>query len=162
MGPDRKKQFLKKNPDLIPADEDVLGIVIAEAKGGAWKRGIAAGVESVSRLGAAAMDAKETFGSKEPDTAVGDAAQWPDSGIQWVAITDKQLHAFEGQVNSQNAGPGAAHYPLDRIAGMRFDKKLLISKFIVAFRDGSSIELDISKQNIKPFVEAIEARSTSV
>jgi hypothetical protein len=161
MGPDRKKQFLKKNPDLIPSDEEVLGVVIAEAKGGAWRRGIAAGVESVSQLGSAAMDAAESLRSREPDVAAGDAARWPDSAIFWVAITNKQLHAFEGRVNSQEAGPGAAHYQLDRIAEMRFEKKLLISKLSVSFRDGSSLELDISKQNVKPFVEAIEARSAS-
>jgi hypothetical protein len=159
MGPDRKKQFLKKNPDLIPADEDVKGVVIAEVKGGAWRRGIQAGVESASVLGGAALDAATM--NKTQEAGVGEAGAWPEAPIFWVAITDKQLHAFEGQVNSQKAGPAAAHYPLDRIARFDYEKKMLISKFTVAFRDGSSIVLDITKQKVQPFIDAVQASSPS-
>lgn len=157
MGPDRQKQFMKKNPDLIPSDEEVLGVVIAEVKGGAWRRGIDAGVASVSQLGAAALDLATMNKSEEAE--VGEAGAWPEAPIFWVAITDKQLHAFEGHVNSQKAGPGAAHYPLDRIAGFDYEKKMLISKFTVSFRDGSSIVLDITKQKVQPFIDAVQAGS---
>ncbi|HYI45247.1 MAG TPA: PH domain-containing protein [Actinomycetota bacterium] len=157
MGPDRKKQFLKKNPDLIPSDEDVQGVVIAEVKGGAWRRGITAGIESTGVLATAAVDLASS--NKSQATGVGDAGAWPEAPIFWVAITDKQLHAFEGKVNSQEAGPAAAHYPLDRIASFDYQKKMLISKFTVAFRDGSSIELDITKQKVQPFIDAVQARS---
>lgn len=162
MGPDRKKQFMKKNSDLVPAGEDVLAVVIAEAKGGAWKRGIAAGVDSVSHLGAAALEARESRKSQEGAPGEGSAVSWPEAPIFWLAITDKQLHVFEGQVNSQKAGPASAHYPFENISEMRFEKKMLISKLTVSFGDGSSTELDISKQNVKPFVEAVEARYASV
>ena len=156
MGPDRKKQFLKKNPDLIPADEEVLGVVIAEVKGGAWRRGLQAGAESASILGGEALAAATANRSQDP--GVGEAGSWPEAPIFWVAITDKQLHAFEGKVNSQDAGPGAAHYPLDRIAGFDYQKKMLISKLTVSFRDGSSIELDITKQKVQPFIDAVQSR----
>ncbi|HWL65598.1 MAG TPA: hypothetical protein VNP73_06450 [Actinomycetota bacterium] len=160
MGPDRKKQFLKKNSQLVPSDENVLAVIIAEGKGGAWRRGLAAGISSASPLAGAVADRVESVGAKDPK--VGSATAWPEASIFWLAFTDKQLHVFEGQVNSQQAGPGAAHYPFDGISGMRFEKKLLISKLTVSFADGSSVELDIAKQNIKPFVEAIENKFASV
>jgi hypothetical protein len=144
MGPDRKKQFLKKNPDLIPAEEDVKGVIIAEVKGSAWRRGISAGVQNASILGGAVLDAATANQPQGP--AVGEAASWPEAPIFWVAITDKALHAFAGQINSQKAGPAAAHYPLDRIAQFDYEKKMLISKFTVSFRDGSSIVLDVTKR----------------
>ena len=40
MGLDQQKTFLKHNSALIPADESVMGVVIAEPKGGAWRRGM--------------------------------------------------------------------------------------------------------------------------
>ena len=157
MGPDRAKQFMKKNADQIPAGESVAGVIIAEGKGGAWRRGIAEGI-------GAGADSEEHEASEKgrgearQGAGGGDASQWPAAAIFWVAITDKQLHVFEGQVNSQNLGSGRVSYPLERISGMDYDKKLLISKLTVNFVDGSSIELDVSKQKVQPFIDAIQAR----
>ncbi|MDQ3914991.1 MAG: hypothetical protein M3323_06615 [Actinomycetota bacterium] len=157
MGPDRAKQFMKKNADQIPAGEQVQGVIIAEAKGGAWRRGLA-GAGSATAV--PAHEAREKARTEEQrQTAGGDAGEWPGAVMFWLVLTDKQLHVFEGHMNSQNVGPGVAHYPLDRIAGMDYQKKLLISKLTVSFRDGSSVELDVSKQKVQPFVDAIGARA---
>ena len=159
MGPDRQKQFLKKNSDLIPAEQNVLGVVIAEAKGGAWRRGTATAVAPLH--GIAHDSAEKRRGEERQENSEGDAASWPAASIFWMAVTDKELHVFEGKVNSQDAGPGSAHYPFDRVAGFNFDKKLLISKLTLSFRDGSSVELDISKQKVQPFMDALADRVPS-
>lgn len=154
MGPDRKKQFLKKNSDLVPAGEEVLAVVIAEPKGGAWRRGMRTHQAGLIANALSSVGEKPGPGGDE-----GEVSTWPDARLFWLVLTDKQLHAFEGRVNSQDAGPGAAHYPLERIAGMTLDRKLLISKLNVSFKDGTGVELDVSKQKVEPFVEAINARS---
>lgn len=152
MGPDRAKQFMKKNGDRIPAGETVRGVIIAEAKGGAWRRGMAA---AGSATAMPAHDAKEKARTEEiAASAGGDAASWPAGSIFWLVLTDQQLHVFEGRVNSQEVGASFS-YPRDRIASMDYQKKLLISKLNVGFRDGSSVELDVAKQKMQPFVEAI-------
>lgn len=157
MGPDRAKQFMQKNADQIPAGEQVEAVIIAEAKGGAWRRGAAAAGPASVDIG---HDAREKErGEEQKATSHGDAAQWPAASIFWLVLTDKQLHVFEGRTNSQEVGPGRASYPLDRIAQMDYQKKLLISKLTVGFGDGSSVELDVAKQKVQPFVDAISARA---
>jgi hypothetical protein len=151
MGPDRKKRFLDKNPELAPVGEEVLGVLVAEPKGGAWRRGMS----QASTVGDALMSLKK--GEQAPEE--GDLAAWPNSSFLWLVLTDKQLHVFEGRVGSPKAGPAAAHYSLERIAEMSLDKKLLISKLNVTFKDGGSVVLDISKQKVQPFIDAIPARN---
>jgi hypothetical protein len=151
MGPDRKKRFLDKNPELAPVGEEIRGVLVAEPKGGAWRRGMS----QASTVGDALMSLKK--GEQPPEE--GDLALWPNSNFLWLVLTDKQLHVFEGRSGSPKAGPATAHYPLERIAEMRLDKKLLISKLIVAFNDGGSVELDISKQKVQDFIDAMPARS---
>jgi hypothetical protein len=155
MGPDRAKQFMKKHADQIPAGENVLGVIIAEAKGGAWRRGFAEAVGEGADSDEHA-DSERGLGEERRASGGSDATSWPAAVIFWLVITDKQLHVFEGQVNSQNIGPGTASYPLERIKGMDYDKKLLISKLTVNFGDGSSIELDVSKQKVQPFIDATQ------
>lgn len=155
MGPDRAKQFMKKNGDRIPSGEQVEGVIIAEAKGGAWRRGVAAAGSATAQIG---HDARETARTEDiAASAGGDASQWPAGSIFWLVLTDKQLHVFAGRVNSQEVGESYA-YPRERIASMDYQKKLLISKLNVGFSDGSSVELDVAKQKMGPFVEAIAAR----
>ncbi len=157
LGPDRAKQFMKKNADAIPAGEQVQGVIIAEAKGGAWRRGLAGAGSATAPLQHEAREKARTEEARE--TAGGDASAWPGAVMFWMVLTDKQLHVFEGHMNSQKIGPGSAHYPLDRISAMDYQKKLLISKLTVNFRDGSSVELDVSKQKVQPFIDAISARA---
>jgi hypothetical protein len=152
VGPDRAKQIMKKNGDRIPSGEQVQGVIIAEAKGGAWRRGMAA---AGSATAMPAHDTKEKARTEEiAASAGGDAASWPAGSIFWLVLTDRQLHVFEGRVNSQEVGASFS-YPRDRIASMDYQKKLLISKLNVGFKDGSSVELDVAKQKMGPFVEAI-------
>ena len=151
MGPDRKKRFLDKNPELAPVGEDIRGVLVAEPKGGAWRRGMS----QASTVGDAVMSLKKDEQAPEE----GDLALWPNANFLWLVLTDKQLHVFEGRVGSPKAGPAAAHYPLERIADMSLDKKLLISKLIVAFNDGGSVEVDIAKQKVQDFIDAMPARS---
>lgn len=154
MGPDRAKQFMKKNADRIPAGETLRGVIIAEAKGGAWRRGMAAAGPATAAL---AHDGREKERAETRQQEGGDAARWPAASMFWVVLTDEQLHVFEGQPNSQKLGSGSASYPLERIDSMDYDKKLLISKLTVTFVDGSSIELDVAKQKMQPFVDAMSA-----
>jgi hypothetical protein len=118
-----------------------------------WRRGIASS-------GTAGDLAMSVGGSRSVSDDGGDAdrAAWPGSKLVWLVLTDKQLHAFEGRLNSQEAGPGAAHYPLDRIRSMRLEKKLLISKLHVEFIDGEMLELDVSKQKTQDFIDAMSGR----
>jgi hypothetical protein len=152
MGLDQTKTFMKKSAELIPAGETVRGVIIAEPKGGAWRRGL----RQASTLGSAAVELRDR--KKESAAPEGAAAELPESPAFWLVLTDKQLHAFEGRMGSANAGPGAAHYPFDRIASANYDKKLTISKLEISFTDGSAIELGVAKQKTKPFVEALESQ----
>lgn len=149
---DATKAFVKKNAALIPAGESVLAAVIADAKGGAWRRGL----QQAGPL----TDAMASFGrSNEPEAGVwGDALSWPEGNTFWVVLTDQRLHVFPGLMGVGKALPGGAAYPLDRIGRMTLDKKVLISQLHIAFKDGSSVELDLAKQNVKAFVEAAQSR----
>lgn len=154
MGPDPAKRFMKKNGDRVPGGEQVQAVLIAEAKGGAWRRGLAAAGPATATIG---HDAKEKARAEaSAASAGGDASQWPAASLFWLVLTDKQLHVFEGRVNSTDIG-GSQSYPRDRIASIDLQKKLLISKLTVAFRDGSSVELDVAKQKTAAFVEAAGA-----
>jgi hypothetical protein len=152
---DATKTFMKKSGDLIPAGETVRGVIIAEPKGGAWRRGLS----QASTLGSAIADAHDS--RKETVAPEGAVAEWPESPAFWLVLTDRQLHVFAGKMGSSQAGPGAAHYPFDRIASANYEKKLTISKLDISFTDGSAIELGVAKQKTKPFVEALEAQFAS-
>jgi hypothetical protein len=149
---DVTKAFVKKNAALIPAGESVLAAVLADAKGGAWRRGM--------QQAGALTDAMASFGrSDEPESGVwGDALSWPEGNTFWIVLTDQQLHVFPGLMGVGKALPGGAHYPLDRIARMTVDTKLMISQLHLVFADGSAVELDLSKQKVKAFVEAAQSR----
>lgn len=154
MGLDQTKTFLKKNSALIPAGENVEGVVVAEPKGGAWRRGMRAAGAVTGAVG----DVMTSKGQTEPEATGVDVASWPEAPAFWVVLTDKQLHVFGGRMASVKVDPGGAHYPLERVASIKVDKKLMISRLDIAFKDGSSLELGLAKQKIKPFVEAAQAR----
>ncbi len=153
---DVTKAFVEKNVALIPASETVLGAVMADAKGGAWRRG--------RRQAGALTDVMASFGrTNEPEQGVwGDALAWPEGNTYWVVLTDQQLHAFPGLTGVGKALPGGAHYPLGRIAGVTLAEKLLISHLHIAFTDGSAVELDLARQKVEAFMEAAQSRIRSV
>lgn len=150
-------RFMKKNSDRIPPGENVSAVILAEPKGGAWKRGLRAGGRQGGLIGVVAtdviagrMDTPETGHS-------GDVASWPDAPAFWIVLTDKQMHVFGGQMGS-TAVSGSTSYSWDRIANIKVDKKLLISKLEINFRDGTSLELGLAKQKLQPFIDATRAR----
>jgi hypothetical protein len=149
---DVTKAFVKKNAALIPAGETVLAAVLADAKGGAWRRGM--------QQAGSLTDAIASLGkSNEPQEGVsGDAHSWPEGTTFWLVLTDKHLHVFPGLMGVGKALPGGVVYPLDRIGVVSVDKKLMISKLHIAFKDGSAVELDLAKQNVKAFIEAAQSR----
>ncbi len=149
---DVAKTFVKKNAERIPAGETVLAAVMADVKGGAWRRGM--------RQAGALTDAVVSFGkSNEPqDSSSGASGSWPEGNTFWLVLTDKQLHVFPGLMGVGKALPGGTSYPLEQIARITLDKKLMISKLTIEFKDGSSVELDLAKQKVKSFIEAAEAR----
>jgi len=151
---DVAKAFVKKNGALIPAGETVLAAVMADAKGGSWRRGM--------QQAGALTDAIASFGrSDEPQEGIwGDALSWPEGNTFWVVLTDQHLHVFPGLMGVGRALPGGVVYPLGRIAGMTVDKKLMVSQLHIVFQDGSAVELDLAKQKVKPFVEAAQSRIT--
>jgi hypothetical protein len=144
---------MKDHADLVPAGETVRGVIIAEGKGGSWRRGLRA----ASALGSVIADARASKQGAD-DAPGGAAGEMPESPAFWLVLTDKALHAFEGRVGSSKVGPAAAHYSFDRIASAKYDKKLTISKLEIAFTDGSAMELDVAKQKVKPFIEGLESR----
>ena len=109
MGLDVTKTFMKKNADLVPPGETVSGVIIAEPKGAAWRRGL----RQASTLGSAVVDARDS--RKETAAPEGAAAELPESPAFWLVLTDKQLHAFAGRMGSSQVGPDAAHYSFDQI-----------------------------------------------
>ena len=153
-------RFMKKNSDKIPAGENVSAAIIAEPKGGAWKRGLQAGGRQSGLIGAVATSA--IAGKIDtPETGhSGDVASWPDAPAFWIVLTDKQMHVFGGRVGS-NEITGGTSYSWDRVADIKVDKKLFISKLDISFKDGTSLELGLAKQKLQPFIEATQARFPS-
>ena len=145
---DVAQTFVKKNAALIPAGETVLAAVLADAKGGAWRRGM--------QQAGSLTDAIASLGSSnEPQEGVwGDALSWPEGSTFWVVLTDRGLHVFPGLMGVGKALPGGTHYPLDRIERMTLDKKLMVSRLHIVFKDGSAVELDLAKQKVNGFIEA--------
>lgn len=164
LGRDAAKEFSKLNDGLVPGDETIRAVIAAVPKGESWRRG--------QRANALVMRPKPT-----PIALSGEAAGWPtrfakhdsvpghwneaSNWFFWVVITDKQLHAVEGHNSEKgwsynpSAGPEAAHFPLDRISEITFDKGM-ISQLAVWFEDGSCVELEAGMQKLEPFVQAIQ------
>lgn len=155
MSPDLARQFLSKNVDRIPAGENVLAVLAGDAEGGAMRRAL---VEAGS--GTALQDYEERERARAEErrqAATGDAALWPPASTYWLVLTDEHLHVFEGNMNGHEAGPGAASFPRERIAGVDHRRKLLISQLTVRFADGSSVGLDVGRRKVKPFLDAMAA-----
>ncbi len=93
--------------------------------------------------------------------ARGDVAVWPDAPAFWIVLTDKHMHVFGGAVGTTKLSGGSAHYPWDRLAKVQVDKKLMISKLDISFKDGTSLELGLAKQKLGPFIEAAQARTAN-
>jgi hypothetical protein len=160
---DAAKAFQELNDGLIPPDETILAVIRSLPKGEAWRRSRQMNLRIPKRpaptpiaFEGAASSWPNRFARHEsvPDTWSADI-DW----FFWVVITDKQLHAFEGRggkgfTGSPTAGPEGAHYPLDQIDEIAFQKGL-ISQLVIRFKDGSSVELEVGKQKLEHFLDAI-------
>lgn len=156
MSPERTKQFMSKNADLVPAGESVLTVVVGQPEGGALRRGLveAGGTEDAL----ASYEERERARAEERRKASrGDAARWPAAAVYWLVLTDQNLHVFEGRVNGDEAGPGLTSFPRERIASADYRRGLLTSSLTVRFVDGSSVDLDVGWQKMRPFVGELTA-----
>ena len=151
---DATKTFIKKNSDRIPEGEQVVAALIGAAKGSAWRQGVQIGAGGLLGAVAGAREAKAQEKLREDLAMTGDsdAAAWPEGNHFWLVLTDKHLRVFQGTPGSSNLG-ASTYYSIDRIANLDFDKKMLISKLGVCFKDGTRIDLDIGKQKVKPFLD---------
>jgi hypothetical protein len=163
IGRDTAKEFEKLNAGLVPAAETIRAVIVAVPKGESWRRG--------QRANVGLMRPKPT-----PITYTGEAAAWPTDFARheslpdhwneagtwffWVVVTDEQLHVFEGHNTEKGwghepkAGPESAHFPLDRISEITFDKGM-ISQLAIWFQDGSCVELEAGMQKFEAFTSAI-------
>jgi hypothetical protein len=158
--PDIAKTFLKKHSDRVPPGEQVVAGLVGAAGGTAWKQGVRIGAGGLVGAVAGAMsDKAEARKREELEATQGDtdAAAWPDGQQFWLILTDRHLRVYPSQIGTSNLGQGVA-YGHERIAGFDFDKKMMISKLKVNFKDGTSVELDIGKVKVKPFLEEAEKR----
>lgn len=157
---DVTQMFRELGHDLIPSDESILGVIRALPKGEAFRRGETTRIAWTRAI---------------PITYEGEAAAWPhlfaghesrpghfttkDDWFFWIVITDKQLHVLEGRTvgrgKPRRPGPETAHFPLDRIDEIRFDRQWGISELSIWFEDGSSVRLDVGLQDTRPFLAAI-------
>ena len=146
---------MDENAGRLPAGENVLAVLSAEAEGGALRRGL---VEAGSGTALGDYEDRERARAEEQRrNATGDAARWPAAPTYWLVLTERHLHVFEGSVSSDEAGPGASSYARERIAAVEYRRRFLVSKLTVRFSDGSSIDLDVGRQKVRRFVDEIAA-----
>ena len=164
---DAAEGFVEANPGLVPANETIRAVIRAIPKGEAARR-------------SAQVNVRVPKPAPTPIAYQGIAARWPTSFARnandpntwsvdtdwffWIVITDRQLHAFEGRSKgwtlNRKAGPEAAHFPLDEIHDIWFDKGA-ISQLHIRFEDGSVVELEAGMQKFDRFVEAIGPLASS-
>ncbi|HEV3472373.1 MAG TPA: PH domain-containing protein [Actinomycetota bacterium] len=159
--PDSTKRFIEIAHGLIPEDETIRAVVRALPLGEGFRRSSQANVTP----------------SPTPMRLTGEAAAWPHYFARhasmpeawsedvhwffWIVITDKHLHVFEGHFGKrwntgETAGPESARFPLDRIHEIWFDERIGISQLSIWFEDGSSIDLDVGRQQFAAFLAAIK------
>ena len=146
-------------PGEIPPDEEILGVALF------MKRGSIVGAPSNAALGGLveniAGDAirgsmAEKIRAAEGE-AVGDAASWPpiDNGV--FLVTRRRLLVYDGAKGLKKLQAPLGTYPIERIAGISFEKKSIYNVIRVAFVDGSTIALDAGKgQRLDDLVSAVQ------
>jgi hypothetical protein len=154
-------KFRQLNVELVPPDETIRAVIQALPTGEMWRRGSRYRLP----LGRRRRIALEGTAATWPHHFASDASD-PDRWSSktdwffWVVISDRQLHVFEGHwgrgllKTNPTAGPEAAHFPLDQIDGIGFNQGM-VSQLVIAFKDGSSIELEAPLQRFDAFREAV-------
>ena len=162
VGQDASKRFSKISNGLIPETETIRVVIRAIPKGEASRR-------------SAQVNIRAPRPDPSPLVLTGIATNWPNRFARhesvpdswsadinwffWVVITDKQLHAFEGRPgkgwkDTSTAGPEAAHFPLNQVDQIAFEKGL-VSQVAIWFEDGSSVELEAGIQKLDSFEEVV-------
>jgi hypothetical protein len=152
------KMVRKHDPGGLEADEQILAVTtflprasIVGAKGGT---GIGGVVDQA--IGQAVRDRLADHARQGAGEPVGEAATWPALDNVAAVLTDRRMVLYDAVKGLRKLlGPVGA-YPLDRIAGITFEKKMMMSVARVAFADGSARELDCAMgQKLDEFVEAL-------
>ena len=156
--PDLVKMFLKHDPGGIGPDEQVLAVALLEprasivgAPGNAAFGGVIETVAGEAVRGAMAKRALQAEGE-----VVGDAATWPSLEHVAIVITGRRLVVYDAVKGLRKLRGPVGEYPIDRIAGITFEKKSIYNVIRLAFADGSVRAFDSGKgQRLEQLVEAI-------
>jgi len=144
---DLVKKFQKGNPPGIAADEEVLAVTMVQP------RGSIVGAESNPAFGGLVEQvAGDVIRGKLADKAVaaegelaGDAATWPKVDSCVFAVTRRRVVVYDGVKGMKKLQGLVAEYPIERIAGISYEKKSIYNVIRIAFTDGSVAAFDAGK-----------------
>jgi len=157
--PDLVKKVRANPPGGIASDEEILGVAMF------MKRGSIVGAPSNAALGGLVENIAadvirgkmaENVRAAEGEVA-GDAAMWPplDNGV--FVITRRRLLVYDGAKGLKKLQDPTGAYPIERIAGISYEKKSIYNVIRVAFADGSTIALDAGKgQRLDDLVASVQ------
>jgi hypothetical protein len=144
---DYSEKLAKHAAGVLQRDEHLLAGVRAMAKG--HTKGAAAGGlgGAVGALAAGALQKRSA--RKQTEQTSGLAAMFPKDPMVAIGVTDQRLLVFQRSQMTGGSKDLQAEFPLARVASMtRTQSRVMLQKIpgvLVAFDDGSSIELEIAK-----------------
>ena len=155
---DLVKMFVKNDPGGIYPDEQVLAVALVQprasiigAPGNAAFGGV---IENVA--GEMVRDAAANRALAAEGEIVGDAATFPAVEHAAIVITSRRLVLYDAVKGARKLRGPVGEYPLDRIAGISFEKKSIYDVIRLAFADGSVRAFDSGKgQRLESLVEAL-------
>ena len=157
--PDLVKKVRANPPGEIPPDEEILGVALF------MKRGSIVGAPSNAALGGLVENiagdvirGKMAENIRAAEGAVnGDAATWPAVESCVFAVTSRRVVVYDGVKGMKKLQGPVAEYPIERIAGISYEKKSIYNVIRVAFADGSTIALDAGKgQRLDDLVASVQ------
>ena len=160
LAPDNVRKFQEAGAGLVPEDETVRAAIRALPRGEPWRRSremnlripVAPKPTTIDLEGkASGWPARFALHEADPN-AYSTKIDW----FFWIVITDKAMHVFEGHVGTglkdePTAGPEGMRFGLDEIQEIWFDQNAGISQLSISFDDGSSIDLDVGRQDFDAF-----------
>lgn len=144
---DLVKKFQKGNPPGITADEQILAVTMVQPCGSI------VGAESNPAFGGLVEQvAGEVIRGGMADRAraaegdvVGDAATWPTVESCVFAVTNRRVVVYDGVKGMKKLQGPVAEYPIERIAGISYEKKSIYNVIRISFADGSVVAFDAGK-----------------
>jgi len=76
---------------------------------------------------------------------VGDAATWPALDSCVFAVTSRRLVVYDGVKGMKKLRGPVAEYPIEKIAGISYEKKSVYNVIRISFADGSRLAFDAGK-----------------